>query len=252
MTSDDIKQASEPDEVTAETVSVEVSDDSSLTAVSNTKDKEKKNAEKGSKKNLVLTIIGIVLCVILVPILVINITLIIQSFTNKDSVPNIGGIFPMIVLTDSMYPEIKSGDLIVCKQTDTSKIQVGDVITFYDPAGNGTSTVTHRVTEITEKDGSLAFMTKGDNNNTEDKDPVPAEKVIGRYSFKIPGLGNVAMFMQTTPGLIVCVILPLVALVAYDVIKSRLYQKKKAEDNEALLKELEELKAKQNAQNKDE
>ena len=69
--------------------------------------------ESDVKKNKTLTIIGIVLCVILVPMLIINCTLIFKSFINKDEVPNIGGIMPLIVLTDSMYPDIKSGDIIV-------------------------------------------------------------------------------------------------------------------------------------------
>lgn len=42
----------------------------------------------------------------------------------------------MIILTDSMAPEFESGDLIVCKTADAEDIKVGDIICFYDPAGN--------------------------------------------------------------------------------------------------------------------
>lgn len=101
--------------------------------------------EKSSVTHRVLTIIGTVLCVILIPILLINITLIAKSFINKDEVPSIGGTLPLIVLTDSMHPEIESGDLIICKTAKTEDIKVNDVISFFDPAGNGTSIVTHRV-----------------------------------------------------------------------------------------------------------
>ena len=48
-----------------------------------------------------LTIIGSVLCVILIPILLINLTLIVKSYTSED-VPSVGGYLPLIVLTDSM------------------------------------------------------------------------------------------------------------------------------------------------------
>ncbi len=208
---------------------------------------DKKPAGKGSKRNLILTVIGIALCVILIPVLIINVTLIIKSYTDKDAVPSIGGIFPMIVLTDSMYPYISSGDLIVCKQADPETLKVDDVITFFDPSGNGKSTVTHRIIEITEKNGETAFKTKGDNNNTEDREDVVASKVIGIYSFRIPGLGNVAMFMQTTPGLIVCVVLPLVLLVGYEILRSRKFEKARRKDAEALQRELDELRAKQKA-----
>lgn len=65
---------------------------------------------KGNIRQKIFNIAGIVLCVILIPILILNLTLIIKSYTNKDKVPSIGGYMPLIVLTDSMYPEIKSGD----------------------------------------------------------------------------------------------------------------------------------------------
>ncbi len=53
------------------------------------------------------TVIGMILCIIMVPILIINLTLIVRSFTNPDKVPSIGHFFPLIVLTDSMFPEIE-------------------------------------------------------------------------------------------------------------------------------------------------
>ena len=201
-------------------------------------------SERGDRLHRILTAVGIVMCVILIPILIINCTLIVKSLINKDEVPSFGGSLPLIVLTDSMYPEIKSGDLIICKTVDTADIEVGDVISFYDPAGNGTSVVTHEVVEILEDDGKISFRTKGINNNTEDRLPVPAEKVIAEYAdIRIPGAGNIAIFMQRTEGLILCVILPIVLFVGYDILRRRRYEKDKGEDLEALKAELEALRA---------
>ena len=107
--------------------------------------------KQSSTRHKIFTIIGTVLCIILVPILIINITLIIKSYTNADEVPSVGGYLPLIVLTDSMYPEIESGDLIICHTIDAEDVKEGDVIAFFDPAGNGTSIVTHRVVEIVEE-----------------------------------------------------------------------------------------------------
>ena len=194
-------------------------------------------------KQKVLSIIGTILCIILLPILIINLTLIVKSYVNTDEVPSLGGIFPMIVLTDSMYPEIKSGDLIICNTTEAEDIQVDDVISFFDPMGSGTSVVTHRVLEIVEEDGGLSFRTKGDNNNAEDQVLVPAENLVGIYRSRIPALGNVAMFMQTTPGLILCVVCPVLLLVGFDMLRRRKYEKAKQQDTDALLAELEALRA---------
>lgn len=194
-------------------------------------------------RHRIWTVIGAVLCVILIPVLILNITLIVKSYTNRDQVPSAGGYFPLIVLTDSMYPGIQSGDLIICRKIDANEVLVGDVISFVDPAGNGTSIVTHRVTEIVTDDGGLMFRTKGDANNAEDPDLVSEEKLVGIYRTRIAGAGNAAMFLQTTPGLIICVICPLIVLLGYDMIRRRLYEKHKRQDTDALLRELETLRA---------
>lgn len=208
--------------------------------------------EKSNTRHKVLTVVGVVLCIILIPILVINVTLIIKSYTNADEVPKIGGYCPLIVLTGSMEPEINSGDLIICKQIDSGQVQTGDVIAFFDPEGNGSSVVTHRVIELVNENGSLSYRTKGDANNTEDRDLVPADKLVGLYQFKISGAGNIAMFMQTPAGLIICVVLPLALLIGYDLLRRRRYEKRNKQDTDALLAELNELKAQKAAEQKSE
>lgn len=213
--------------------------------------KTRKNEEKSTLSHKILSVIGAVLCVILIPVLVINLTLIAKSYINTEEVPSVGGWLPLIVLTDSMYPEIHSGDLIICHTEDAENVEVGDIIAFFDPAGNGTSIVTHRVTEVTTEDGGLAFRTKGDANNVEDAKLVPADKLVAVYRNRIPNMGNVAMFMQTTQGLIVCVVCPILLLVGYDMIRRRKYEKSKKEDTDALLRELEELRAQKAAAEKE-
>ena len=194
-------------------------------------------------KNRILTVIGVIFCVILIPILIVNCTLIVKSYINTEAVPTFGGYCPLIVLTDSMYPKIESGDLILCQTVDADTIQVGDVISFFDPEGNGTSVVTHQVIEILTEDGTLSFRTQGTNNNTQDTLPVPAENLVGIYRMRIAGAGNVAIFLQTIPGLVVCVVLPIVLLIGYDLLRRRKYEKAKQSDTDALLAELEALRA---------
>ena len=187
---------------------------------------------------------GIVLSGILIFILSMNCILIFKSLTNMERVPGIGGIIPMIVLTDSMYPQIQSGDLIICRTREADKIREGDVIAFFDPAGNGRSVVTHRVRKITkDENGNLAWVTKGDANNTEDQALVPAENLVGIYRHRVAGLGSVAMFLQTTQGMILCVICPILLLVVSDTICRRRNERSEKKASDALRAELETLRA---------
>ena len=197
------------------------------------------------KKQKTLTIIGIVLCVILVPILVINCTLIIKSFINKDEVPDFAGVVPLIVLSDSMYPDIKKGDLIIVNATDINDIAVDDVISFYAAEDDYTTIWTHKVIEVIEEEnGEVKFRTQGINNPTPDGKLREADKIVGKWNnFRIGGAGNLAMAMQRPGGLIICVVVPILLFVGYDVIRRKMYEKGKASDVDALRAELEALKA---------
>lgn len=212
-----------------------------------------------------LTVIGVILCIILVPILIVNITLLIKGFIHKDAVPTFGNRAPLIVLTDSMWPTIKSGDLIIVKKADPADVKEGDVISFFDPqSSNGTAVVTHRVLKqnlteadglpsyfnpdnepgIVKEDGKLVFYTQGDGNNVPDRVKIPAENLVGVWTgIRFAGLGKVAMFLQSTPGLILCIALPILLLVGYDMLRRRHYEKAKQQDTDALLAELEALRA---------
>ena len=170
---------------------------------------EEKRKEKGAWRDKLRTILGIVLCAIFLPLLILNCVLLVKGFANEDEVPSLGGVSPLIVLTDSMYPKIKSGDLIFCKKTEAEKVEVGDVISFFDPSG-GSSVVTHRVIDVDTIDGVYYFQTQGDNNNIPDRKWVPEENLVGEWTgTRFAGVGRVALFMQSTGGLIVCIGAPL-------------------------------------------
>ncbi len=201
--------------------------------------------QANSKKIPIPTILGIIFCAILIPILISNLILIIKGYANPGEIPGYGKTKPLIVLTDSMYPTIKSGDLILIKVIDFDDVEEGDIISYFESETQRTSTVTHRVKKIIYDDegNKVEFITQGDANNIEDSDHVTKGKLIGVYKTRIPVLGSVAIFLKSTPGLIVAILVPLCLLVGYDVIRRKLYDKKNEEDTNELLKELELLRA---------
>jgi len=105
--------------------------------------------------------------------------------------------------------------------------------------------ITHRIVEIKEEDGIKKIITKGDNNNTEDSGYVTHEQIEGIYKFKIPGLGNTAMFVQTPTGMIACLSVPMALLILLQIIQTKEDTKKlkqKTKEQEDMKKELEKLK----------
>jgi len=189
-----------------------------------------------SQKSAVVGKIALVVCILLVPLIIANVTIIVKSYVRPDEVPGFLGFKPFIVLSDSMLPVISSGDLVVTKEVDPGQLVEGDVIAFRE----GNSVVTHRIVRIAEEAGARRFTTKGDNNNANDPVLVRAEMVEGKYVLNIPGLGNAALFMQTPAGAIVFIALPLSLFMVYESSRRKKADRERNERTAELQRELEE------------
>ncbi len=208
-----------------------------------------------SKKNTahrIMSVIGIVLCVVFGFLLACNLTIIVKGSLNPDRPPSIFGVTPMVVLTDSMSgtakDHIESGDLIFVEKADPDKLEVGDVISFFE---EGTRTVvTHRIVEKKySEDGSPFFITKGDANNIADDQPVTVDRIIGVYVSRVPGVGHFALFLQTPTGMLVFIGIPLLAFIIYDILRRQHYANKEKASKDALEEELIRLRAMAEKQN---
>lgn len=140
--------------------------------------------------------------VILMLLLVTNVYIVISSKVDKDKVPNIFGYKPFIVLSGSMESSIQKGDLVITKITDPKTLKENDIIAFRDVEGTVT---THRIIELVENEGISYFVTKGDNNTTQDLNLVEYDDVEGIYIGRIPNVGNI-MNAFSDPTVIVIIV----------------------------------------------
>lgn len=188
--------------------------------------------EREGKMQKIKKAISIIVVLILIPILLMSIVILVDSYTHPNEVPSFFGWKPFIVLSGSMETQISAGDIVVVKEIDTNELKKGDIIAFKD----GNIVITHRIDEVTEIDGKKQYITKGDNNNTQDIGYVSPEQIEGVFKFKIARLGNIAMFIQTPLGMIVCLSIPIIIIILLQTADSK--------------KEKEELIAKLNKQSK--
>ena len=195
--------------------------------------------EKNGLLQKIVGAVGIAVCVVFVPLLLINVTLIVKSYTSPDKVPDFLGYKPFIVLSGSMEPSIMTGDMVFVKETDPDSLKVGDVIAYK----SGSAVVTHRIVEVKSENGETRYVTQGDANNAADQGMVKPADVEGIYQRRVAGAGNLAMFMQTTTGMILFVVCPLVLFVLWDVIRRQLESRKEVSRTKELEMELERLRA---------
>ncbi len=180
---------------------------------------ENSTETKPKKKHKVLsTVINVVLIVAI--ILAALCTYVSFVSTSGNGVPSILGIRPFSVQTDSMYPELNPGDLIIDKAVkDTSTLKVGDIITYWTVIEGERALNTHRIVEIYDGGGYRFFATKGDNNTSSDPLTVHESEVVGKYSFRIGGLGKVFDYLQTSTGFLIVVVVPVLLFFIYHLVQ---------------------------------
>lgn len=99
-------------------------------------------------------------------------------------------VFPTTVISGSMTPTLKVGDVVIVAEASPDIVKPGDIIQFRQPNG---ITIVHRVVEVREVKGSKVFITKGDANSEPDAIPVLPANVEGKVVFKIPKIGWAAI-----------------------------------------------------------
>ena len=162
-----------------------------------------------------------------------------KGYRYPDKIPDIFGYKPMIVLSGSMESEIYRGDLVFVKEVDTSTLKKNDIIAF---RSTNDIVSTHRIANIVTEDGKKYFVTKGDNNNSEDDDLVAMEDVEGIYVSRIPKLGSILMFIQRPTGLIIVVLAILFIGISILYIRNLKSENKRLKELEEERREFEEFK----------
>lgn len=110
----------------------------------------------------------------------------------------VGGFFtyqPIAIISNSMVPKFARGDaVIVQKISDEAKkdLKEGTIIRFQTTEKE----VVHRIKEKKVKsDGTVAYITKGDNNNAEDVGEVTPDQIKGVVVYSVPKIGYPSVWL---------------------------------------------------------
>ncbi len=187
---------------------------------------------------VVRKILNIVVDVIIVIILMISLLVVVLSITSKSSgVPNIFGIAPLSVESESMKDAINPGDLIFTKITNGEKtdFKENDIVTFHQTINGEDKLNTHRIVEVLESNGETVYKTKGDNNFDPDEELKAASQIVAQYTgAKIPFIGGFLSYIRTQTGFFLCILLPMIIFFVYEAIRVILniiaYNKEKAKE----------------------
>lgn len=177
--------------------------------------------------------------IILVIISFVFIFLILQKTIFKGEL--LFGYKTYVIASDSMYPVLKKGDVIIIEEVDYDMIEVGDIVTYQGLVGEvEDKVITHKVIDIFYEENEKVLRTRGITNKIIDPN-VYENQVYGKYLCKLSLISFVNKIVSNRIGFILFIIIPLGLLVILEIINMKKEIKRK--ELERLVKyQLDELK----------
>lgn len=166
-------------------------------------------------KKVIKKILNILKIIILILLILFALFTVYQKvFPNN---PSAFGFRTYSIITKSMEPVLKKGDIILVQERNTSSYKVGDIITFKGTSGDlKGKIVTHEIVGIKLENGKNIFYTKGIQNISEDP-AVYEDEILGKYIYKFKFFSLIERIMDTKIGFILIIIIPLGYIYFYEI-----------------------------------
>ena len=185
-------------------------------------------------KNKVGVIFNTVICVVFTVIIILAVFVFIVSIMAKreNKLPIFFGYSFSVVVSDSMEPEIKVGEMIFIKETDISEIETGDNVVFLSRNyGSFGERVVHKVHEKGTDENGVYLITKGVNNPVRDAEKVRRADLIGKQTGKSLIAGKAVSFFGKVHNVVIVVVVFAATAFSVRQIKTIVRLKKEKEEN---------------------
>ena len=186
---------------------------------------------KKIKENKVLKFIGNVLYTIMFILVVLMLLVVVMQRVTNNNIA-IGGIRMFSVATGSMIPVYEVGDILISKEIEPEKIEVGDDLVYLGKEGSfKNKIVTHRVNSIEkQEDGNYKIITQGVANNAEDPE-INQTQVLGKVMFKMHLLSYLGKLVRNVYMFYFVIFIP-VGILVYRNIKNLMNAAREEDDDE--------------------
>lgn len=96
--------------------------------------------------------------------------------------------------SESMQPKINKGDAVFVKKIrKDTELKENDIIVFRNLKEK--KVVIHRIKKIENVNGKIRFITRGDANNTNDKEKIDLKNIQGKVKFRIPYIAYPSVYI---------------------------------------------------------
>lgn len=126
------------------------------------------------------------------------------------------GARTLVVMSGSMSPTLRVGDVVLDRVVAPASLRPGDVVTFRDPL-DASRLITHRVRAVRVQGASVSVTTRGDANSGTERWAVARSGRVGRVVLRVPALGLALVWLRGAAGRLLTLALPALALGALEV-----------------------------------
>ena len=143
----------------------------------------------------------LLLRVVFIICIILSFIIILSFLFNKNKIPGVFKVKPVVVKTNMSVSNEKKGDLLIIKDINPNEYDVGDIIVF---RGDKKKNVLSKIEDI-------------DNNNYTISRNIKVDKSViqGIKLIRIPLIGYLVMLLQSIIGLIITIILLLISIIWY-------------------------------------
>ena len=122
------------------------------------------------------------------------------------------------VITGSMAPKYKIGDVLIAREIKPEDIKVGDTISYLGKVDSfKDKVITHQVTKIEKTDNKYYYHTKGIANLVED--PIISEdQLYGKVIYKCLIISLIYKIVSTNVGFYLFIIIPILYIITSEII----------------------------------
>ena len=158
--------------------------------------KDNKKTGSAKRRQFILRMVVIVLASMFLGVSVYTI----NAKRANNLLPMPFGVGAAVVISGSMEPTLKVGELVFVRSADS--YQLGEIIVFQEKKQHDShfeiELTTHRVISV---EGTI-YTTQGDANNTPDG-PVELSDIKGKIVWSVPYIGYLFLGLQSLPGITV-------------------------------------------------
>jgi len=131
-----------------------------------------------------------------------------------------GWVQPLVVVSGSMQPDIRKGDLLIAVPVAVADVDVGEVTSL--PSTTSGNLVTHRVTAVSREGPRYLIEMAGDANKVTDPEPyrVDAGATVLQPMLTVPAAGDVVLLLAR-PTVAIPLAVAVLALIGLSLVPPR-------------------------------